>query len=549
MRKPKFFRRSVCAWGLAAGLLLTGVGCGDSDTDNLLVGGSQGGGSATVLPDLTGQVASDGVQEYVEGNFQASTGGTLKLPNGAILEIPPGALATDQTIRFAYNPKDVALGGPRKLDDYGEDANKDGDMYYDVTPSQALLKPAKLRLPYPLDENWEYPDVVVSSPENVEVPSGSEETRYAPLSPDYDEDKDVIVFTTDHFSGFDLLTAGEPAYLVMDVPQPYLQPSDILMTLTLQSGFAGFGLGKGPGWVPGHVGIYTGPGTRFPNGTVLDTGGSSPQTLAGIPDSIEAVPDKIHAVNVDYFRSGFHSDHLYLGPRRPRGERTQQQMDLIVSEAPRALGKPYYLLGDGGSFLGSIFNPADLVNRLTDPFATDRGYSCVGLVDVLYLRAGRSLVGNFDRAVLAATPKDMMQTTDPVRRVTLRRGQPFSMDFYGVLRVPEFSAVLSRVPYTRDRRRDNDGVVNSYDIRTEGLPSEARFESSGGNGYKLSWTPTSTGIYSVRVSLAAEVYEKQIPIEIYNPFGKNIVIRDNKRHERTKDNPLVENIQFEVVDR
>ena len=51
------------------------------------------------------------------------------------------------------------------------------------------------------------------------------------------------------------------------------------------------------------------------------------------------------------------------------------------------------------------------------------------------------------------------------------------------------------------------------------------------------------------MSLAAEVYEKQIPIEIYNPFGKNIVIRDNKRHERTKDNPLVENIQFEVVDR
>lgn len=286
------------------------------------------------------------------------------------------------------------------------------------------------------------------------------------------------------------------------------------------------------------MGIYTGPETRFPSGTVLDTGGSSPQTLSGTPDSVEAVPDKVHAVNVDYFRSGFHSDHLYLGPRRPRGTRTQAQAAFIASEAPRALGKPYYLLGDGGSFLGSIFNPSDLVNRAIDPFATDRGYSCVGLVDVLYLRAGRSLVGPLDRYVLAATPKDMMQTTDPVRQVKLVQGQPFSMEFYGVMRKPEFSAVLARVPYTRERRNDNDGVVNSYGIRVEGLPAEARLVENGNNGYRLDWTPSSPGVFSARVFLEAEVFEKVIPI----PF-----VRSNKRLERGKNNPLVETMQFEVV--
>jgi hypothetical protein len=148
------------------------------------------------------------------------------------------------------------------------------------------------------------------------------------------------------------------------------------------------------------------------------------------------------------------------------------------------------------------------------------------------------LASTADRVILAVTPKDMMQTTDPVRQVTLKVGQSYSMDFYGVMRKPEFSAVLARVPYTRSRRHSNDGLVNSYDIRVEGLPQGARFEPVGNDGYRLTWTPTSTGSYTANVRLEAAVYEKVIPIPL---------IRDDKRLERSKSNPLRETLRFDVV--
>jgi hypothetical protein len=534
-RRTKTRLRAAFAASFLA-LSLAVSGCDSADFEDITT--AQQASPTAPVPTLPAQLQSDEDEDFVEAFVDTETGGKLVLPNGAELEIPAGALATSQTIRFAYRPDDVPRNGPPTLDDNGEDPQKDGDVFYEVTPSQVLAKPATLRIPYPLDPEWEFPTLYSYSEENPLADYGSEQTRFELEEPDYNTDTDQITYQTTHFSGFDLLTAGEPAYLVMDVPGPYLQPADILMTMTKQdtSFFKALSMGPGPGWTPGHVGIYTGPDAPFPSGTVIDNGGDNPSTVSGRPDAVEAVPKKVHATNVDFFRSGFHNDHLYLGPRRARGGTSQAQRNYIVGQAPRALNKDYYLLGDAGSFLGSFFNPKELVDRIVDPFATSRGYSCVGLVDVLYVLAGQSLVSNFDRGFVAVTPKDMMESTDPVRDAQLRVGQPFQMSFYGIIRKPEYGATTARVPYIRDRRASDGGVDCSYDIEFENQPPGASV-SEDGQGYTFRWTPNQPGRFKMTVRMRADVKEKRAVTNIF---------RGKFKQERTRDNPINESFEFVV---
>ncbi len=259
--------------------------------------------------------------------------------------------------------------------------------------------------------------------------------------------------------------------------------------------------------------------------------------LEGIPDSIEAAPDKVIATNVDYFRAGDDHDHLYLGPRRPPDPITSSQAEFIVAQAPRALGKPYYLLGDGAAFLGAFFNIEEVKNRVIDPFSTDRGYSCMGLVDVLYLMAGKSLVGNFDRLVLAATPKDLMESTLAVNEVRIPRGLAYSMDFYGVIRKPEYGATTARVPYMRDRRKSDDGVECSYDIEFPNLPSGATV-SDDSLGYHFNWTPAQVGTFKMDVVMRADVKEKRAKFNIF---------RGKFKQERERKDPIRQTFTFRVT--
>jgi hypothetical protein len=480
---------------------------------------------------------SDGTYRYVEFFIEADRGATLRLDNGAQLVVPAGALKVSQTLRFAYRQADSVQAGPNQLHDDGQDPTKDGDFYYEVTPSQVLNVPATITMPYPLDANAEVPQVLTFSEENPLADYGTEQTRYAIEEPLFDDKADKITLELKHFSGIDLLTAGQPAYLVMDVPAANLEPADILMTLTRQDATAKvLAMGPGPAWAPGHVGIYV--GEKELTGARIDSGGARPKVLEGVADSVEAVPDKVHATNVDWFRRGFHDDHVYLGPRRPRQPLAATQQAKIASQAPRAIGKPYALLGDAGS---DPFKLLELMGGTYDPFASPRGYSCVGLVDVLYVQSGRSLVSVLDRAIFAATPKDMMESTVPVRSATLQVGVPFTMDFTGVIRRPEFSAILARVPYTQDRRTVLDGVENAYDIEFESLPPGAQI-SNQGTASRLTWTPSVAGTYSVKVRMRADVYEKRATPLRWVSFG----LIPSAVPERRRDNPIVETMTFTV---
>lgn len=476
----------------------------------------------------------------------AKEGATLHLGNGAQLILPPGALERDQVIEFGYRAEDKVSNGPAELHDDGQDPNADGDILYEVHPSQKLLKPATLKIPYPLDPQWRFPLMMSFSPENPLLASGGQETRYEPEEPGYDTEGDMITLQTDHFSGFQLFQTGEPAYLVMDVPAEKLQPADILVTLTtfeinwLSAVGAQNLASRGTNWVPGHVAVFVGA-SRLP-GRVVRHGGKD---YPGAADAVEGVSPVISVGSLEWFRPGFDNDHIYMGPRRPRDPLSSQQQNYVADQSLRALGKPYYLLGDGGALYSGLkgrgFTADQLIQRLVDPFATDSGYSCVGLVDVLYLLVDRPLASGFDRFVGGVSPKDVMENTVPVREVTLQQNQPFSMDFYGVIRQPLRELVLARVPYTRQRSISNGGVTNSYDLEFPNLPSGA-VVSDDPQGYHFSWTPTQAGTFTMTVRMRAEVKERRVlPLNLI-PFAN----LPSEILERGRNRPLEQQFTFRV---
>lgn len=424
-------------------------------------GGSSGDAGAQPGPDAT-----DEFRDSAQALVTVASGGTLTLSDGTTLTIPPGAVAQDTTLRFS------GLLGQRP-DDLGR--------YWEVSPSMQLAKPAVITAPAsanPDGMTWAFD----SSPsaeviDKVDESTSWHEAKIVPSAPG------TIAIETMHFTGFAVINSvHDSGYLVVDVPAQYLEPGDILVTL---SGEHPVGAHAGePNWFPGHVGVFVGAnddGFKATDGIV----GPDGAPVSGRPDIVESVKAGVKDGSVDKFRTGFDSDHLYLGPRRVGGL-TNGDKQKIVDRVMGTRGQGYNLVGDASDFLATMVGGVTLNKIQTLKLG---GKSCVGLADDALASVGKSPVSAVDRHIVAVTPLDMYHATKPVDSITVASGDHVTIPIYGVVVDPHSKVDALHTwsgYYTKQRATSYGAAQSKYDIEVTGLPQGATITPSD-TGYVFDW--------------------------------------------------------------
>jgi hypothetical protein len=423
------------------------------------------------MPAITVQ---DGVKS-VQAFIRADQGGTLELPDGATLEIPALALPQDATVTLAMPAYQT---------------RQSEDLYFEITPSLELNAPARLKIPTrdftPDQSAFTVQQSSVFQPTQNQ---GGELSSFAPSKViAADSVADTVTLETTHFTGFAVLNwVDDPAYMVVDIPDAYLKPGDILLTLS-----ADHPIGNSkhtPNWFPGHVGLVVGR-DQFPADAKVTLPDGQPVTgVAAEPNIIESVEVGVRPGSIELFRKGFDDDHLYMGPRTlpVKLSLTDADRGATVAFAKAQLGKPYNLVGDGGHFLASLIAGVTF-NKL--PTFKQGGFSCVGLIDAAYKSINKSPIKWYDRAILAVTPQDMYKATLPVSNITVKAGDVLEIPVYGTVIAPETKSVLGvtiQGHYMRDLTRTVGSVTSSYAIAPQGLPSGATWTKNP-DGYIFKWT-------------------------------------------------------------
>ncbi len=426
--------------------------------------------ACSTTPAITVQ---DGVKS-AQAFIRASAGGRLDLPDGARLEISAGALPQDATITLAMPAYQT---------------RQSEDLYFEITPSLELNAPARLTIP----TRDFTPDQSAFAVEQSSVfqptqDQGGELSSFAPSNVvAADAVADTVTLETTHFTGFAVLNwVDDPAYMVVDIPDAYLKPGDILLTLSAEHPI---GNSKHtPNWFPGHVGFVVGR-DQFPADTKVTQPDGQPVTgIAAEPNIIESVEVGVRPGSVAMFRKGFDDDHLYMGPRTLPAKLNLSDADraAAVAFAKAQLGKPYNLVGDGGHFLASLIAGVTF-NKF--PTFKQGGFSCVGLIDAAYKSINKSPIKFFDRAILAVTPQDMYKATAPVSNITVKAGDVLEIPVYGTVIAPETKSafgVTIQGYYMRDRTRTAGSVTSSYAIAPQNMPQGATWTENP-DGYVFKW--------------------------------------------------------------
>ena len=367
VRKPIIAR---AIFTTLAFLLLTG--CGDTGVESS-VGVSSCGSPPIVVP---GEGASWRC-------ISASEGGSLALPGDTLssLTIPPGALNSNTMITIR------AVARPRP-----------GYRAMRFEPDGLVLNtPAILEIAYDSDTSEE-PLIRAFHGSSVHpiVDAGSELTNWERADVlGVDTDARTFQIGLEHFSFiYALWGVRDVAYLVLDIPDKYLRPGDIMVALTNGQ----------PNWNPGHVAMFR--GNLSGEGLVLES--TPPRVRSHRASQSRAIPGPPGAG----FRTEF--GHVYLGARRPPGGHlTDAERPQISTFLLNKLGLPYSKIGDG----------------------TAGTWSCVGLVEKALDDIGRGALDLLNE-LFYSTPYEMYSGTRPVDSITMNFGDTIEMPVYNVQVVP-----------------------------------------------------------------------------------------------------------------
>ena len=397
-------------------LLLTG--CGDTGVESSIsVGVSSCGSPPIVLP---GEGASWAC-------ISASAGGSLEVPGDprSSLTIPPGALNSNTMITIR------AVARPRP-----------GYRAMRFEPDGLVLnKPAILEIAYDSDTSEEPPiRAFHGSSVNPIFDAGSELTNWERADVlGVDTDARTFQIGLEHFSFiYAMFGIQDVAYLVLDIPDKYLRPGDIMVALTNTQPTK-----YGPDWRPGHVATFHG-------------------NLSGGPGKVfESTPPKVRSGLASQFRTAF--GHVYLGARRPPGGHlTDAERPGVINFLLSKLGIPYSLTGDG----------------------TAGTFSCVGLVEKALDAIGRGALDQLNE-LFVSTPYEMYSGTRPVEQITMNFGETIEMPVYDVkasVGGPQLTPFIN-----------SWYVKGSTRVTATDLPAGATFTGPpvGGTGiYTFKWTPT-----------------------------------------------------------
>ena len=347
--------------------------------------------------------------------IDAEQGGTIQVAN-TLLTVPPGALPQDTVITVA-RPEGLTLGA-------------DGIEYVTLEPSGLTFdQPVTLTLTY-----TDSPDV---DEEFINFALYSETTGEWEILPVLARDAagSQVTVQVSHFS-YGAFYTDEPLYLVMELPGQYLRPGDILYRMDPECGQ------DKADWFPGHTGIYS------------ETVGSAPYDQPIIEsnrfDEQRGACDSggVRPYTMSQFIA--ESCDFYLGARRPAGVTAAAQVQ-ARDFAARQMDKGYLAIGQG------------------DWLSNGACYSCVGLVEDAYEKAGRDIVPwSLGPGI---TPLDQYKHTVPVTAITAQVGEQIRIPVYAILKVAASSAP--------------DYYVRGGAVTATGLPPGGTFDDG-----VFTWTPT-----------------------------------------------------------
>jgi hypothetical protein len=428
----------------------------------------------TTTPPPSGPTVQEGVKS-IRLAVRANEGATLEIPDAVKLEIPAGALPKDTVITLA-------------MPEY--QTRRSEDLYFEITPSVTLNSAARLIVSTrDLIPEQDAITVQESSATQPVQDHGSEITTFEPSKVvAHDRDADTVTLETTHFTGFAVLNwVDDPAYMVLDIPDAYLKPGDVLITLSAEHPV---GSSKNtPNWFPGHVGMVVGRDQFAADLKVVGPHGEVYSGVQAEPNIIESIASGVRGSSVAIFRSGYENDHLYLGPRTlpARLDLNDTDRAAVVKFTKEQIGKGYNLVGDGGHFLSTLI--AGVTFNKLDAFKLG-GFSCVGLIDAAYKSINKSPIKWYDRAIIAVTPQDMYKATVPVNSINVKAGDVLEIPVYGTVIAPETKSAFGitiQGHYTRERSRTVGQVTSSYAITPENMPADATWTNDV-NGYVFRWT-------------------------------------------------------------
>ena len=403
----------------------------------LCLGGCDNNNSSTLEAEsvMLGEFA-----RVAEFSVTAAEGGQLAIPGGALLTIPPAALSEDTVIRV-HTPPD-------------QDANTQVVKFKFEPSGLQFLLPAMLTIPY-ADVDAQEPLITahIWSLNHVEEDVGSELNRWEDAEVlNRDHNGNTLSLQLDHFSLVYLYVAvDEYAYIVKDIPPKYLNPGDILFTLTKLTGK------RGPDWRPGHVGLFAGGGEAC-----------SPDVSERI---IEATPPRVRASTLSIFKREF--GHRYLGARIPllHGPLSFGDRQGVSIFAENQIGEMYFQVGEGN--------------------LDNASFSCVGLAEAAYDSIDKGSLPIFTE-LTASVPIELFLTTSPVVSVVVGAGELIEVPIEGVIvhpATPDLNDTF-RGFYCSSGRNCCDGShCNTYQIDLTGghLPDGATFEQQADGSGIVRW--------------------------------------------------------------
>lgn len=377
-------KRLLVVWLLAGVAMVVLYGCGGDDKKNTSVP------TAPVEYDYTTtttQVASQ--------NINAASGGIVQVADqtsaiaGVKLTIPAGALSSDTTITAGEvnNPPALPIG----LNYVG--------VPIDFGPTgTTFTNPATVEIPFS-DVAMNVAGVSSKAALKLYYFDKSTQNWSEAKIISIDTVNNVVIGQLNHFSYYAVtgLTSPQP----QDLGTP--QPGDLLYKLTLE-GFA-------MGWIPGHVGVYT--GEKIWNGTGI---ASADVKRCNKYNVVEAIPG---GVQYSYYNipntketcsvsTGFERGSIYMGAREPKDTvLTQQQRNTIVSYAEAQVGKAYASQETKWIAFGLLSGA--FVKGPND-------FNCVGLAEKAYevagVNGGDGLVSGLSEVYLL-TPAEQYNHTKP----------------------------------------------------------------------------------------------------------------------------------------
>ncbi len=377
-------RRFLEVWLLALVLMFVLFGCGNADKKNAPVPASPVGYDYTTT-----------TKQVVSQNISAVSGGVVQVTDqtsaiaGVKLTIPAGALSSDTTITAGEvnNPPALPVG----LNFVG--------VPIDFGPTgTTFANPATVEIPFSdlamnvagasskVDLKLYYFDKSTQSWSEAKILS-------------IDTVNNVVIGQLNHFSYYAVTGLTSPPPQNLGTPQP----GDLLYRLT----FAKLALG----WIPGHVGIYT--GEKAWNGIGIASADVQrckkynvvEAISRGIQYSYYKIPNTTETCSVS---TGFEGDSIYMGAREPKDViLTQQQRDTIVGYVEAQVGKAYTSWETKGIAFGLLSGA--FVKGPND-------FNCVGLAEKAYevagVNGGDGLVSGLSEVYLL-TPAEQYNHTKP----------------------------------------------------------------------------------------------------------------------------------------